>query len=92
MALGNALLDDGPVTEHVEAVIEVARTTGKSKGYRAITARWWEDGTFRTSISREVYDLLAEQGGSIVFETRPGRFGIEWIEESRVLLGDEDAR
>lgn len=89
----NALLDRGPTTNRIQAVIALS-ANDTATGYQIQVPSWRENTAWQTIfVPRKRYEqnqLAFEQTEALKITTRPGFFGFEWISSFEPLPAEFD--
>jgi hypothetical protein len=87
MAIANARLDEGPPRIQTAEVVRShawPTVAGRPLTYWAEVESWHGRGHEFIRVSRPERDRLTHTGARLALDTRPGRFGFEWIASYRV--------
>jgi hypothetical protein len=85
----NGYLDRSEAANHRARVLRKSKSTSKnSTTYYAHVESWRGSGTEKIRIRHGEYLAIRENQTELALNTKPGRFGFEWLEEYRLDHGD----
>ena len=82
----NGMLDQSAAVEHEATVVDTyISRSDKSTTYYAVVESWRSGrGTEKISVSSWEYGKLKPRESALTVVTKPGRFGYEWLVDSRI--------
>jgi hypothetical protein len=86
LAILNETLDTSRPVEHTELITRKWRTSGRHTSYYIAMPSWRSDHSREDfSLSFSTWNRVQVDMSHYVVQSRAGRFGVEWIQEQRLI-------